>query len=139
MTAVLVNGRAAASVDALDRGLAFGDGVFRTLLVRSGRPLNWNRHLERLAADCSVLHLPMPDASLLREEVNRVAPGDATVKIVLTRGPATRGYALPATAHPTRIVAAFDPPADALEAAREGIRVHRCRLVLSEQIGRAHV
>ena len=46
-----------------------------------------------------------------------MAPGEATVKIVLTRGPATRGYALPAMPHPTRIVAAFDPPTVELLAA----------------------
>ena len=130
--AVLVNGQAAAAVDALDRGLAFGDGVFRTLRVRSGRPLNWQRHLERLAIDCGALALPTPDAAVLLDEIRRVAPGDAAAKVIVTRGTATRGYAPPATTHPTRVVAAFELPETA-SAARDGIRVRRCAMTLGEQ------
>jgi branched-subunit amino acid aminotransferase/4-amino-4-deoxychorismate lyase len=38
---ILVNGVAADSVAATDRGLAYGDGVFRTLLWRRGKPRWW--------------------------------------------------------------------------------------------------
>jgi 4-amino-4-deoxychorismate lyase len=129
---ILVNGAPADSVAALDRGLAFGDGVFRTLAVHAGRPLNWARHLERLAADCAVLDLPVPDTATLRAEIGRVAPGDAVAKVIVTRGVSTRGYSLPSSPRTTRIVAAFDLP-DPGNAAREGVRVRRCALVLSEQ------
>ena len=30
-----------------DRGLLYGDGLFETLRVRQGRPLWWDRHLDR--------------------------------------------------------------------------------------------
>ena len=33
---ILVNGDPAQTVDALDRGLAYGDGVFRTLRTQAG-------------------------------------------------------------------------------------------------------
>lgn len=132
-SAILVNGRASATVPATDRGLAFGDGVFRTLRVRAGRPLNFARHLRRLAHDCAALGLPAPDEITLREEIARVAPSEAVVKIIVTRGPAGRGYAPPAEPSPTRIVAAFPPPSHPPELAREGVRVRRCELVLSEQ------
>ena len=36
--AAVVNGVPGAMLDPHDRGLAYGDGVFRTLLVRGGRP-----------------------------------------------------------------------------------------------------
>jgi 4-amino-4-deoxychorismate lyase len=129
---ILVNGAPADSVAARDRGLAFGDGVFRTLAVRAGRPLNWTRHLERLAFDCAALDLPMPEAATLRDEIGRVAPGDAVAKVIVTRGVSTRGYSAPGSPQATRIVAAFDP-FDPGNAAREGVRVRRCALVLSEQ------
>jgi 4-amino-4-deoxychorismate lyase len=131
-TTVLVDGVPAATVSVLDRGLAFGDGVFRTFAVRAGRPLNWQWHLRRLAADCALLRLEAPGEAVVREDLARVATGDATVKIIVTRGVATRGYAM-VPARPTRITVAFPPVVHPPEAARDGVRVRRCALVLSEQ------
>lgn len=130
---VLVNGEPAAAISVADRGLQFGDGIFRTLLVRAGRPLNWDRHFRRLARDCAVLSLPVPAEAVLRAEMARVAPGEAIVKITLTRGASGRGYSLPTDTVPTRIVAAFPPPAYPPTFARDGVRVHLCALKLAEQ------
>ncbi len=132
MASFLVNGLPTASIDAGDRGLLYGDGVFRTLAVRSGRALNWQRHLRLLARDCAALGLACPAQDLLGAEVVRLAPGDATVKIIVTRGAAGRGYGYDEGAPPTRIVAAYPPFADR-DAARDGVRVRRCTLVLGEQ------
>jgi 4-amino-4-deoxychorismate lyase len=77
--------------------------------------------------------LPLADETLLREEIARVAPGDATVKIIITRGVATRGYAVATGARPTRIVAGFPAPSYPESHARDGVAVRRCELVLSEQ------
>ena len=118
---------------ALDRGLAFGDGVFRTLAVRAGRALNWDRHLRRLAHDCLAIGVPVPPEELLRAEIALVAPGDAAVKVIVTRGVSGRGYSMPVELSPTRVVAAFPPPDYPPDLARDGIRVRRCELVLSEQ------
>ena len=130
--AVLVDGVAGDRVSAADRGLAFGDGVFRTLAVRASRPLNWKWHYRRLEADCAQLSLALPDERLLLREIATVAPGDAVAKLIVTRGESRRGYAMPADAKCVRIVAAF-PPADRMALAQSGVRVRRCRLVLSEQ------
>ena len=134
MTAlVLVDGEPTAAVSPLDRGFAFGDGIFRTLRVSAGRPLNWDRHFRRLAHDCNALGLAVPREDVLRSEMTRVAPGDATVKITVTRGLSGRGYSMPPETRPVRVVAAFPPPEYPMELARDGIRVRRCDLVLSEQ------
>lgn len=132
MASFLVNGMPAAAIDAGDRGLMYGDGVFRTLAVRSGRALNWQRHYRLLARDCAMLGVACPAQDRLAAEVHRVAPGDATVKIIVTRGASGRGYGYEEGAAPTRIVAAYPPFADA-GAARDGVRVRRCTLVLAEQ------
>ena len=42
---VLVNGRESAAVDAGDRGLQFGDGLFETMAVRDGRARFFDWHL----------------------------------------------------------------------------------------------
>jgi 4-amino-4-deoxychorismate lyase len=133
MASYLVNGWPAQSVDAADRGFMYGDGVFRTLVVRGGRPLNWSIQFRLLAHDCGRIGLPAPDEGILRGEVARVAPGDAVVKAIVTRGASGRGYAYPTEIAPSRIVAAY-PLADAQTDAREeGVRVRRCRMALAIQ------
>lgn len=130
---VLVDGQPAA-VAPTDRGLAFGDGVFRTLAIRAGRALNWRWHWRRLAADCEALGLALPEEALLLAELRQVAPADAVAKIIVTRGAATRGYRIDRGRRGgTRIVAAFPAMAHDPAAARDGVRVRRCGLVLSQQ------
>jgi 4-amino-4-deoxychorismate lyase len=131
--AVLVNGSPAPVVSIHDRGLAFGDGVFRTLLVRAGRPLNWPCQYRRLVHDCLALALPPPGEHPLLAEIAAVAPGDATVKVMVTRGAGPRGYAIASGQPATRIVAAHPLPDYPEALAREGIRARWCELVLGEQ------
>lgn len=107
--------------------------MFRTLAVRAGRPLNWTWHYRRLEADCARLGLATPSQALLLADIARAAPAEATVKILVTRGSSARGYAPQGARHPRRIVAAFPPPAADPARARDGVRVRRCELVLSEQ------
>lgn len=133
MASFLVNGWPAQSVDCGDRGLMYGDGVFRTLAVRSGRPLNWRHHYALLARDCAALAIACPGEALLREELGRVAPNDAVARIVVTRGVSGRGYGCPPDAVPTRIVAAWPAPGRDAEAPVHGVRVRRCDLRLAIQ------
>lgn len=129
----LVDGTPADAISVLDRGLAFGDGVFRTLRIARGKPLNWRRHYERLRADCEALGLAVPDESLLVGEITRVAPGGAIAKVIVTRGAQGRGYAIARDGPTTRIVLAFPPPDYPPELREKGVRVRRCALVLAEQ------
>ena len=132
---ILVNGVAQAAVEATDRGLAYGDGVFRTFRVQRGVGSQWQRHYAKLAFDCAAIELSCPAEAVLAKEVTRVSAADAecVVKITVTRGAAARGYAYTGSAAPTRIVArspraAYDPAN-----ATAGVRVRRCRLQLGHQ------
>ncbi len=123
---IRVNGEAQATVDALDRGLQYGDGLFETVAVANGRPRFLDWHLERLANGARRLAFPEPDLERLRSEIGEAASTrTAAVKLLLTRGGGERGYRPPRDANPTRIVAAFDGPAAARLPA--GARVGWCR------------
>lgn len=132
---ILVNGVATDSVAATDRGLAYGDGVFRTLLARHGKPRWWQRHYRKLAHDCATLALPCPPEEVLAAELERVTPrsGEAVAKIIITRGGGPRGYAPPQSPSPTRIVMAAALPAYPDEFARSGVRIRWCRTRVSFQ------
>lgn len=90
-----------------DRGLAYGDGVFRTLRVVSGRPALFERQLRKLLADARALALePAEDLQeTLREEIaGIVAEEHGILRITLTRGSGPRGYARPGVQRLRRIL-----------------------------------
>jgi 4-amino-4-deoxychorismate lyase len=133
MASFLVNGWPAQAIDAADRGLMYGDGVFRTLVARAGRPLNWANHYRLLGRDCARLGIACPGEPVLLAEIARAAPAEAVVKVVITRGSSGRGYAAGEDQEPTRIVAAWPGVPQSPEAARDGVRVRRCEIALAIQ------
>ncbi len=132
---ILVNGAVSNSLAAIDRGLAYGDGVFRTLAVRDGRPHAWRHHFQKLERDCNALAIPCPKKEKLTEELGLVAEREprCAVKIVVTRGPGKRGYALPQSVEPTRIVMSFPLPTYRKEFGQSGIKARLCSLRLGFQ------
>ena len=121
--AAWVDGQPAASVPLDDRGLMYGDGVFETIVCRSGEPRFLALHLARLADGCAALGIAAPPATTLAADVRRAGgEGDSLVRLTVTRGSSSeRGYAPPAGATPRRIVQRH-PLAIVADAAAGGIR-----------------
>lgn len=133
---ILVNGAPSNVIAVTDRGLMYGDGVFRTLAVRGGRPLHWQRHYARLRSDCTTLGIRCPDEAVLRAELAQATrhEPDCVARLTVTRGPGQRGYAQPSPANPTtRIVMTSAPPQYPPDFAERGVAVHLCRLRLGFQ------
>lgn len=132
---ILIDGEERDTLPASDRGLAYGDGVFRTFPVRGGTAPGWRRHYRKLAADCAALRIACPAESLLAGELARLVRDqtDCVVKITVTRGAGARGYAVPAAPRPTRILASGPLPRYPAEHAVSGVRVHLCRTRLGHQ------
>ena len=130
----LVDGRAARTVPADDRGLAYGDGVFRTLRVAAGVPVAWSAHMARLAHDCDRLHLAMPEPDRLIADAAQLFAGQThgILKIMVTRGSAGRGYAPDTASPPRRIVSAHPLPAHA-RGPGVPLRLARCGVTLAVQ------
>lgn len=100
----LVNGMLCTELSLSNRALHYGDGVFETIACANGEPLQWARHMRRLAHGCAALSLPQPDQALLLAEARQLIQGNtaAILKIIISRdaGINARGYqpALPCTA-----------------------------------------
>ncbi|RCV87842.1 aminodeoxychorismate lyase [Billgrantia montanilacus] len=120
------------SVPMDDRGLAYGDGLFETVLVRDGTPLLWDEHMARLARGCQVLGIPLPARDALDCLPERAGPGLRVLKLILTRGSGGRGYLPPASSSPRLRwqAMAFSPQPSRW---RDGVRVRHCRLRLGIQ------
>ncbi|MDD5404583.1 MAG: aminodeoxychorismate lyase [Sulfuricella sp.] len=128
----LVDGLPAGVVSVNDRGLLYGDGVFRTLKRAGGITLCWARQYGKLAADCAALDLRCPDAAILETELERLPP-DCVAKIIITRGRADRGYAVARDALPSRIVISSPLPLYPPSYATVGVKVRLCGLRLASQ------
>ena len=131
---IVVNGQPGESVSASDRGLAYGDGVFRTILVRNGRAQQWRRQYLKLRHDCTHLGIAAPDEQTLVQEVREASGAEpaCVIKIVITRGAGERGYRY-GEAAPTRIVMSAALPAYPPEYRDTGVRVRMCELQLAHQ------
>jgi 4-amino-4-deoxychorismate lyase len=96
-----INGQPGRSIDVTDRGLTYGDGLFETIAIRDGRPRFLAHHLDRLAEGCDRLRMARPDRVRLAADIAAAAEfPHGVLKLVLTRGPGPRGYALPAASTP---------------------------------------
>ena len=91
-----------------DRGLLLGDGLFETVLFKTGEPMLWAAHLARLASGCAVLGLPAPDPEVLLKEARRAAAGlaRAAVRITWSAGSGGRGLVRPEVLQPRLVVTA---------------------------------
>lgn len=129
-----VDGQPAESLPLEDRGLAYGDGLFETLAVRHGQPLQLERHLSRLAEGCRRLAIAV-DLEQVREELELFSRqlGDGVAKLILTRGDGLRGYAPPSLASSRRIIMGAPQPVYPVGNAQDGIELYECRTRLAEQ------
>jgi 4-amino-4-deoxychorismate lyase len=130
----LVNGKTGGAIDPGDRGLSYGDGVFRTLRLRSGRAVLWQRQYARLAADCAALRLACPPQQAFESDLAQIAAvhADGVIRLTVTRGIAVRGYAIPGNARVTRVTA-WSPAASASIVGDTGVRARWCDLRLAVQ------
>jgi 4-amino-4-deoxychorismate lyase len=118
-----------------DRGLLYGDGVFRTFPAYDGKVPHWSLHYQKLQQDCTALGIICPEyAQLTRELMLRLAAySDAVFKIVVTRGIGQRGYAPAANAEPTHFWDNSPLPIYPDEYSTRGVKACFCQLRLSEQ------
>ena len=133
---MLINGAPGNTINAEDRGLAYGDGVFRTLRMQAGRPFCWERQFAKLQRDCSAIRISCPSALVLSSELQQLGKTQAegVGKIIITRGVSTRGYAPAAQSEATRIVSVTHAAAYPADYAKQGVRVHVCKMRLGHQL-----
>src|SRR5574337_1702569 len=119
MAVVYLNGRyvqaARAKVSAFDRGFSYGDGLFETIRAYAGWVFGLDRHLARLKQGADQIGIPFEGdvgewrqvmGALLRR--NRLQVVDASLRLMVTRGPDVLGSLLPPDAplSPTILIVA---------------------------------
>lgn len=136
-----VNGIASQSVSVLDRGLAYGDGLFETLLLKSGSPCYLEKHLARLQHGAVRLKMYF-DAALLRREVfaflqeseqkGLLSSAPAVLKIIVSRGVGERGYRCSDLQSCTRILLLFENVSHKTSHDQSGIAIRLCSTLMND-------
>ncbi len=129
-----VNGEVTDHISALDRGLLYGDGLFETLAIVKGEPLQWSRHYARLNRSCQRLNITPPEGDLLLAELRELCAGKAraVAKIIVTRGVGGRGYN-PVATPPSWVTQCFPWPDFPADNRKKGVVVRVCALRLACQ------
>jgi 4-amino-4-deoxychorismate lyase len=141
---ISVNGKLGAGISPLDRGFAYGDGLFESCRLLSGCLPLWRYHLERLRTGCERLLIPLDEEQLSSCVVALLAEGEArgldtgTLKITVTRGEGGRGYRLPPQVLPTICVGLY-PAAPDTGASDTGVAVRVCRQRLASSTALAGI
>ncbi|MFT5117487.1 MAG: 4-amino-4-deoxychorismate lyase, partial [Kiritimatiellia bacterium] len=115
---IIVNSEPQLTISALDRGLAYGDGVFETMRVNNGDISLWQYHYERLAMGLKRLHIDLKVDRLRVHLQSTIAAIETqyrgvngTLKLLITRGDSTGGYAPPEESVVT-LISLFSPWVD---------------------------
>ncbi|MDP2215392.1 aminotransferase class IV [Phenylobacterium sp.] len=99
-----------------DRGLLLGDGLFETLRVVDGAPVDWTAHRDRLALGCAALGLPAPDEPVVWAAAQSaladagLQSGLAALRITWTAGSGGRGLDRPDPCAPVLFATASPAP-----------------------------
>lgn len=138
----LLNGQSADSIDLLDRGLHYGDGLFETIAVINEQPLCLDKHLQRLLSGCTRLKFDFNDAEILKSEIISICKNidQAVLKITLTTGIGGRGYKRSSSElKPTRLLAIHPWPEYPDNYSTQGIQAYLCSNRLGHNPGLAGI
>lgn len=119
-----------------DRGLAYGHGLFETILFNDGKLPLLDRHLQRICYDApkigiSIQHQLIDEyIRLYTNQLSANGHSDGVVKLIVTAGVGGRSYASPNPIQPS-IICAFSPlPNNLPQQRQQGIAVRCCNYKL---------
>ena len=130
---VNVNGRMFdqehATVSVFDHGFLYGEGVYETLRTYNGQPFLFDRHMRRLrrSAEMLALNIPLTNEQIQTRFTETMAaaslPGEAYIRILVTRGVGELTYDPAACPDPSIVVIVKPHVMPAAEAFTRGVRV----------------
>lgn len=134
----MLNGIFNAPISVMDRGLAYGDGVFTTIAWRNGCIEFVTEHIQRLERDTAALAVQI-DKELLANEVvdfinllEQEKIKEGVIKIILTRQATTRGYFSEKNTPANRLLIWQPLPENIRELQARGINLTVCKQRLSK-------
>ena len=133
---ISINGEMNGQISVFDRGFSYGDGFFETCHVHHNKIHLWDLHLQRLLKTAEKLSIPLEQEKLIQFVDALLNQNDsleyAILKIQITRGIATRGYAYEKNLSPTYCLLLSPGHSFLKQQWRDGINVRICDLRLAD-------
>lgn len=131
----MINGEQGSTIHVMDRAVMYGDGVFRTMRMEQGEIKCWPQQYQKLNSDCQALEILCPARSTLEQELQSFAKDEpnSVLKIIVSRGEGGRGYGVPTSASPNRVILSSPLPEYPVHFWQHGINLHLCDIRLSHQ------
>ena len=144
----IINGEFKDSISVYDRGLAYGDGFFETMLWDSFEKKKetnfgvefWLRHLKRIKDGCRLMQINFPSDDEIVRQRNIILKASlkekksGLLKMIITRGVGGRGYKFEKNMSPTIIFLSLQKPKIEKEYFKSGVTVKTCKTHLSKNI-----
>lgn len=131
MIKTYINGIEESLINVRDRGFQYGDGIFETIAYKNNKLELWHEHMQRLQLGCERLSLKKVEPSLWLADFKKLnISADAVIKICISRGISSRGYAYNSQHEITRVISASSWPDYPLENSR-GITAIFCKTPVS--------
>ena len=142
----LINGEFKEAISVYDRGLAYGDGFFETMLWDSFKVKNkvivgvefWLRHLKRIKDGCKLMQINFPSYREIIRQRNLILTASlkekksGLLKMIITRGVGGRGYKFEKNMVPTIIFLSLPKPKVDKQNFKSGVAVKICKTQLSQ-------
>ncbi|VAW90789.1 Aminodeoxychorismate lyase [hydrothermal vent metagenome] len=118
-----------------DRGLHYGDGLFETIAIKSGKAELLTEHINRLKESCDKLKFINIDFLKITKEIEIKSKNitKGVLKLIVTRGIGGRGYTIPDTMEANYLILQYPWPEYSSTNWINGVSVKKCKLVLSQQ------
>lgn len=116
-----------------DRGLAYGHGLFETILLHDSKLPLIKRHLARLEKGASLLNIPVKFElvseylNLFLDQLEARSISQGVVKVIVTAGQGGRGYQSPEMIKPCIICSYSSLPKEIKEFRNKPINVRCCK------------
>ena len=143
----LINGKFSETVSVLDRGLAYGDGLFETMswrYIKNGNKIGvefWKRHKKRIKLGCEKLKIKFPSEKKLEEYKKKILSAsfekgirEGTLKILISRGVGGRGYKFERNIKPTIVFLSFPKTGTNNLIAEKGVKVRLCKFNINSNV-----
>lgn len=132
---IWVNCSAQASIDPMDRALAYGDGLFATMRTDAHGIMFFEAHLARLQAGAARLGFDWQMSQALRQQLGTIAAQypQHCIKLLISRGVGGRGYTPPEQVRVTEVVSVHPIPSHYADWQTHGIQLKTSAVRLGHQ------
>ena len=124
-----INGEMETKVSIMDRGLAYGHGLFETIRVSGDFPSLLDLHIDRLMSGAKILGISVDKTSIEKYfyDLLKLCPLEGIIKIIITAGSSQRGYAYSKPVDTCYIMQWFPVTPIPLSNRREGVTLKKCK------------